>query len=513
MGYVRHDRRWRRLVSSLTAAIVCLATAGVSSGADSAYDPATDSYSMHAVTASIGARAWWDAGYTGRGVDVAVIDTGVAPVAGLDDPDKVVYGPDLSFESQAPNLTRFDTNGHGTFIAGLVAGRAPGLAQPYSAAPATAYSGIAPDARIVSIKVGTADGGTDVTQVIAAVNWVVQHRKDPGFNIRVITLAYGTNSTQRYDIDPLAHAVEQAWKKGIVVVAAAGNTGYQRGSGAPGLADPAYNPFVIAVAAADTLGTSNIKDDDIAPYSASSAGCGSCKKPDVAAPGSHMQGLRVPNSWLDAAHPSARLGDSYFRGSGTSEAAAVVSGAVALVLQRYPTMSPDVVKRFLTDNAQKLGGFDSEAQGQGEIRLGAMVAKNPPWGYGGQKFTSSTGTGSIELTRGQAHVTRDGVILTGERDIFGQPVVTGSLAAAATAGSSWSGGEWNGSSWSGSSWSGSSWSGSSWSGSSWSGSSWSGSSWSGSSWSGSSWSGSSWSGSSWSGESWSGATWATASWD
>ena len=124
-----------------------------------------------------------------------------------------------------------------------------------------------------------------------------------------------------------------------------------------------------------------------------------------------------------------------------------------------------------------------------------------------QTNASSTGTGSLEASRGTDHLSENGVVLQGEEDIFGQPFDAKTIAALEAAGHSWSGGIWNGSSWSGSSWSGSSWSGSSWSGSSWSGNSWSGSSWSGSSWSGSSWSGSSWSGSSWSGGSWLGASW------
>ena len=210
---------------------------------------------MKALTEQVGATAWWNAGYTGAGVGVAVIDTGVAPVAGLAGAGKIIYGPDLSFESQAPNLRNLDTNGHGTFMAGLIAGKDSTLTAPYANAPASAYRGIAPDARILSVKVGVADGGVDVTQVIAAINWVVEHKNDNGMNIRVLNLSYGTNSTQAAGIDPLSFAVERAWKAGIVVVAAVGNTGYQRGNGAPGLASPAYNPFVIAVGGYDSMGT------------------------------------------------------------------------------------------------------------------------------------------------------------------------------------------------------------------------------------------------------------------
>ena len=505
----------RRLARTSALAAAAAALFGLSAGASwgaEAYDVAADANSMHATTKYLGAQAWWSAGYTGKGIDVALIDSGVSPVQGLGGSGKVIYGPDLSLESQAPNLRNLDAFGHGTFMAGLIAGRDDTESSSLASAPADVYRGVAPDARIVSLKVGTADGGTDVSQVIAAINWVVQHARDPGLNIRVISLSYGTNTTQASGVDPLAYAVEQAWKKGIVVVAAAGNTGYQRGNSAPGLANPGYNPYVIAVGGSDSMETAATKDDRVGTYSASSAGCGSCKKPDFVAPGSHLQGLRVPNAWVDAFHPEGRLSDRYFRGSGTSQAAAVMAGAVALVLQKYPTMSPDLVKRYFASNAGKLASFDSEAQGAGQIRLGAMLAKVPQWSYTGQKFAAAAGTGSLERSRGQDHLTRDGVVLTGEQDIFGQPFDAAAIAGAAAAGSSWSGGNWNGNEWTGSSWSGSSWSGSSWSASSWSGSSWSGSSWSGSSWSGSSWSSSSWSGSSWSGSSWSGKSWAYADW-
>ena len=107
---------------------------------------------------------------------------------------------------------------------------------------------MAPDARIVSVKVGVADGGTDVSQVIAAIDWVVQHRNDSDLNIRVINLSYGTNSAQDYTVDPLAYAAEQAWKAGIVVVAAGGNYGFQSHmNNAPALADPAIDRYVLAV--------------------------------------------------------------------------------------------------------------------------------------------------------------------------------------------------------------------------------------------------------------------------
>jgi serine protease AprX len=476
------------------------------------YNPATDLYSMVNTTAYTGAKQWWTAGYTGKGVDVAVIDTGVAPLPGLNATGKIINGPDLSLESQNATFRYLDTNGHGTFMAGLIAGKDTTLTTPYVSAPTSAYRGMAPDARIVNVKVGVADGGVDVSQVIAAINWVVQHKTDTGMNIRVISLSYGTNTKQAYGVDPLAFAVEQAWKKGVVVVAAAGNSGYQRGNTAPGLANPAYNPFVIGVGGYDPMGTAAFSDDVMGTYSASSAGCGAtCKNPDFVAAGSHLQGLRVPGSFLDQTHPEGVIDARYFRGSGTSQATAVTAGAVALILQKYPTLTPDQVKRFITNNAQKIPGADSQAQGAGEINLTALAGKAPV-AYT-QKFTASTGTGSLELSRGTDHLADStGFVLSGEQDIFGTAFNAATMATLEAAGTSWSGGTWNGRSWAGSSWSGSSWSGCDWSGFRWSGSSWSGSSWSSNTWSGSSWSGFRWSGSSWSGSRWSGGVWSGGSW-
>jgi serine protease AprX len=488
--------------------VLALVCAGVSWGAGT-YDPATDMNSMYNTTKYTGAQAWWNAGYTGAGVDVAVIDTGVSPVPGLDGPGKIINGPDLSLESQNPAFRYRDTSGHGTFMAGLIAGKDLTITAP----TASAYRGMAPDARIVNMKVGVADGGVDVSQVIAAINWVIQHRYDNGMNIRVISLSYGTNSLQSSSVDPLSFAVEQAWKKGIVVVAAAGNSGFQQGHGAVGLSNPAYNPYVIAVGGSDSMGTATLADDTVGPYSATSANALATRYPDLVAPGSHLQGLRVPGSYIDLNHPEGQLGDRYFRGTGTSQSAAITSGAVALVLQKYPAYTPDKVKALITSTGVPLMDplnpstpIAKRVQGSGEIALTPMLTAQLPKKTT-QSFTTSTGTGSLEAARGADHMSDDGVVLQGEIDIFGRTYNAAAMATAMAAGNSWSGGTWNGNSWSGNSWSGNSWSGNTWSGNSWSGNSWSGNSWSGNSWSGSGWSGNSWSGNSWSGNSWSGNSW------
>jgi serine protease AprX len=509
------DRGWSldltasgRIGATLTAVLVVSLLAPAATLA-SGYDPATDVNSMYNTTAYTGATAWWNAGYTGAGVDVAVIDTGVSPVEGLATPGKIVYGPDLSLESQNPDLRNLDTNGHGTFMAGIIAGKDSDLTGPYADAPASAFRGVAPDARIVSVKVGVADGGTDVSQVIAAIDWVVQHKNDNDLNIRVINLAYGTDSSQDYEIDPLAFAVEQAWKAGIFVVAATGNEGYVFKTGS--LTNPANDPKILAVGASKSMGTMTVADDMVAAFSSTGS---NVRYVDVVAPGAHIVSLRVPGSYIDQhAGSTGYVSDRFFRGSGTSEAAAFVSGAAALEIQRRPTITPDRLKKEFLESATGLLGFSARQQGQGEVDMRKLLAQdiqNPPNSW--SKIAWSTGTGSLEASRGTDHLTSDGVVLAGKQDIFGHAFDSAAMAALEAQGNSWSGGTWNGNSWSGSSWSGNSWSGSSWSGSSWSGSSWSGSSWSGNSWSGSSWSGSSWSGSSWSGHSWSGNSWSTGSW-
>jgi serine protease AprX len=477
--------------------------------ASASYDPSGDVNSMASTSDYSGASAWWRNGYTGAGVDVALIDTGVSPVDGLNGTGKVAYGPDLSIESQAPNLTDLDSYGHGTFMAGLIAGHDGALQAPYDQAPASVYRGMAPDARIVSIKVGTADGGTDVSQVIAAIDWVVQHAHDPGFNMRVINLSYGTNSTQSYVLDPLAYAAEVAWNNGIVVVAAGGNYGFQSHmNNAPALADPAVDPYLIAVGSTDSNGTATMADDTVTDFSPWPKR-GATRGVDLVAPGSHLQGLRVPNSYIDVNHPGGRIDDRYFRGSGTSQSAALVSGAAALILQKYPNATPDRVKKLLTSTGFQISG-KAQAIGGGELQMTKALTAGLP--YSVQIFTPSTGAGSLELSRGSDHLTADGVTLTGEQDIMGSPFDATAMAALEALGKSWSGGVWNGKSWSGDSWSGISWSGISWSGISWSGKSWSTADWTSNSWSGKSWSTTDWSGKSWSGISWSGDAWSNGDW-
>jgi serine protease AprX len=452
--------------------------------------------SLYNIATTTGAASMWDAGYTGKGVDVAVIDSGTTPVDGLRTPGKVVYGPDLSFDSKVCTWSgckdgpahNLDLYGHGTHMAGIIAGRDDAAAATVTSAETGNFVGMAPDARIVSIKVADAKGRTDVSQAIAAIDWVVQNRKNNGLNIRVLNLSFGTDGVQDYVLDPLTFAAEQAWRNGVVVVVAAGN------GGAKGkLANPAYDPYVIAVGGTDTHGTAGIDDDKVAGWSNTGDGA---RNPDVVAPGKSVVSLRTSGSNLDANNPGARTGERFFRGSGTSQAAAVVSGAAALLLSQRPDLTPDQVKALLTGTARKLPKADATAQGNGTIDLAAARVAGTP-ANAVQKWTVSTGLGSLELSRGSVHVDVNGKTVTGEQDVRGNRWDAAKWTAGARTGTNWNGITWSGITWSGITWSGITWSGITWSGITWSGITWSGITWSGITWSGITWSGITWSGADW----------------
>ena len=173
------------------------------SGGFDGFAPKQDLGSMYWVGQEVtGAGEYWNDGFRGQGVDVALIDSGVAPVDGLTAAGKVLHGPDLSFESQHDAFRNIDTFGHGTHMAGIIAGRDTATPRPVQKGVENHFVGMAPEARVVSVKVADSHGNTDVSQVIAAIDWVVQHRNDPGMNIRVLNLSFGTDGVQDYRLRP-----------------------------------------------------------------------------------------------------------------------------------------------------------------------------------------------------------------------------------------------------------------------------------------------------------------------
>ncbi|NLT54271.1 MAG: S8 family serine peptidase [Actinomycetales bacterium] len=489
----------------------------LSLGTDAAAQPG----SMDKVIDTIKARDLWKKGITGKGVGIALIDTGVAPVPSLVADTKVTLGPDLSIESQLTELLHLDTYGHGTHMAGIMAGReGPEATGAEYAADTANFHGVAPDAQVLSLKVANHAGATDVSQVIAAIDWVVQYRYSTGMNIRVINLSYGTASQQDPLFDPLAYAAEIAMQRGLVVVTAAGNNAASE----TGLIDPAYHPNVIAVGATDMKGTADVTDDTLADFSARAGGnAAPTRGPDIVAPGTSIVSLRVPGSTVAVAHSSAAVGEWGIKGSGTSQAAAVVSGAVALMLQRRPAMLPPQVKELLTKTAKPLTDQTPATQGSGVIDL-AAAASAPYPNYPAQ--VQGKGTGTIEAARAGIHLVADGVELTGEKDLLGgtwDPVWMSSFTQGEI---TWgeSGSTWNSKLWTGSGWMGeddSEWDARKWYARKWKASLWAGATWSGGPWTDASWTTKQWTETGWSAGGWSSdvqlnglasSIWATSHW-
>jgi serine protease AprX len=296
----------------------------------------------------------------GTGVGVAVIDSGISDHSDLhaaSGASRVVYS-----QSFVPGDTStWDKYGHGTHVAGLIGGTgvSSGVANGYLAK----YAGVAPNVNLINLRALDQNGAGTDSQVIAAIQQAIALKNT--YNIRVISMSLGRPVFENYALDPVDQAVEAAWQAGIVVVAAAGNNGRDNSMGTHGFATigvPANDPAVITVGATRTFGTATRVDDAIASYSSKGPTLvDHLVKPDLVAPGNRLVSLLAPGSTLDKGNKnlevSSALGTAkYFRLSGTSMAAPLVSGAVALMLQQNPSLTPDQVKARLMKTAWK--GFN-----------------------------------------------------------------------------------------------------------------------------------------------------------
>jgi serine protease AprX len=405
----------------------------------------------------------------GSGVGVAVIDTGIADVPDLASRvQPIVDGTgvtrpclNLSGESDCR-----DSYGHGTFVAGLIAGT--------GASSGGAERGVSPGAHLVSIKVAGRDGSSDVSTILAAIQWAVSYKDQYG--IRVLNLSLGTDSSQSYRVDPLNYAVERAWAAGITVVVAAGNLGPTASS----ITKPADDPFVISVGAVDDRGTAGLGDDMLPDFSSRGPTItDGVSKPDLVAPGGHLLSLRSPGSAIDTDFPPSSPGP-YRRGSGTSMATGVVSGVVALMLQMQPTMTPDRVKFALKDTAAGAASSDPQAVGAGEPSAYRAVTQAGP-GLANAGLVRSNGLGRLDLSRGSVSVgsvdapsTVMGTTMTAQLALW-QPLAFITSAWTATswrvaplAGPAWPGTVWasssdlQGKNWQGKNWQGKNWQGAQW---------------------------------------------------
>ena len=321
---------------------------------------------MGVTTVAIGADQVWEdgwaagaAGVTGKGVGVAVIDSGVADLPELR--GRIVVSMDftkrkgqrvrstsegapISSSGEPLRRIRRDPNGHGTHVAGIIAAGGTSLYDD--------TRGVAPEAHIIDLQVLDANGDGFAGDVVDAIDWAVANRDR--YSIRVINLSLGGPVLQRCADDPVCQAVERAYRAGIVVVASAGNNG-KDASGREVLGDitvPGNSPFAITVGALNTKQTAWRSDDEVTTYSSRGVTrFDHLIKPDISAPGNKIRGLLAPGSMLAREHPELVIDTTEGKRlqlSGTSMAAAAVSGAVTLIMQSQPSAHPEWIRHLIS---------------------------------------------------------------------------------------------------------------------------------------------------------------------
>jgi serine protease AprX len=325
---------------------------------------------------TVGARnARVQYGYTGAGVGVAVIDSGITP-----------WHDDLTVSNKQGQrvtafvdfvngrTTKYDDWGHGTHVAGIIAGNGYDSHGTRGA--------IAPKANIIALKALDNEGRGKISNIIAALDWAVANKTQ--YNIRVINMSLGAGVFESYNVDPLTLAAKRAYDAGIVVVASAGNMGKAK-DGKPqygAIGAPGNAPWVLTVGASSTNGTTNRGDDTMAGYSSRGPTMVDfAAKPDLVAPGTGTVSLSDKNSLFYVTKATmlvkgSRLGLTYMPYvtlSGTSMATPVVAGTVALMLEANPKLTPNLVKAILQFTAQEYPGYDYLTQGAGFLNtLGAV---------------------------------------------------------------------------------------------------------------------------------------------
>jgi serine protease AprX len=330
-------------------------------------------------------------GVDGSGVGVAIVDSGVTSWHDDLGSDRVVHFVDFVGSQPLP----YDDYGHGTHVAGVIAGNG------YDSDGAR--RGIAPGASLVVLKVLDGEGNGYISTVIAALDYAIAHRAQ--FNIRVLNLSVASGVYESYNTDPLTLAAKRAVEAGIVIVTAAGNFGRDaKGHTQYGaVTSPGNAPWVLTVGASSHNGTANRADDSIAAFSSRGPSyIDYAAKPDLVAPGVGIESLADSSSQLFSSHPGARLWGTidtatppYLSLSGTSMAAPVVAGTVALMLQANPKLTPNLVKAILQYTAEHRVKYDDLTQGAGFLnargavqlarsfgrdRPPATIAKDPtPW--------------------------------------------------------------------------------------------------------------------------------------
>jgi serine protease AprX len=374
---------------------------------------------------------------------IAVVDSGI-DARTADFGDRVLAHVNLT-----PALDAVvDDEGHGTLVAGLAAG-------------AGAFPGIAPGAPLVDVRTSNADGASHTSDVIAAADWILQHKD--GYGIRVANFSMCGSIPASFRYDPLDAAVESLWLNGIVVVAAVGNYGDAAGPVSVAYA-PGNDPFVISVGALDAAGTASPSDDFLAPWSAHGHTLDGFAKPELSAIGRYLVGPVPAAATLPTRAPDRVVADGYMWMSGTSLSAPLVSGAAAILLARHPGWTPDDVKGALMKGASRTAerGFGG---GVGELDVARSDGfSNPP-------------NPNASLER---FVRVDSV--TGAHSFDGAAWTDAVTSGTWSPTTDWSATDWSATDWSATDWSATDWSATDWSATDWSATDWSATDWSATGW-------------------------------
>ncbi len=413
-------------------------------------------------------------GDTGQGVTVAVLDTGIDNLP--DFAGRLVGGVDLT----NGNNPYQDSYGHGTFVAGLIAGN--------GASSKGRYSGEAPGARLVSIKVAGADGVTHLSTLISGLQWAVDHQRTYG--IKVLNISLGFQPGQSTVRNPLDQAVEATWNSGIAVVVSAGNAGPFNGT----ILSPGDDPLVITAGALDDMAAALLSGDKMNDFS--SAGPTSPDgwvKPDLVTSGRSVVSVAAPGSTIYNSYPSGRVGSANFVGSGTSFSAAITSGAAALVLARHPGLSPNQVKARLLGTTSPGPVGNPFVDGHGALNAYAAATS------GAMNFSQSAASLSPAWPGATVSLLPIRPVDTWNANLWSGL----SLNLQPPNGWLWNGWAWNGGDWNGWGWNGRAWNNWAWNGAAWNGSAWTGRAWNGGGWTGSVWNGSAWDSSAWDSSAWS----------
>ena len=293
-------------------------------------------------------------GHTGRGITVAVVDSGIAPGPALP-AERILAAVDFTESAAGP-----DDFGHGTHVAGIIGG----------SGVEGSVRGVAPEATFVSLQVLDGNGGGYTSDVIEAVEWAIENREQYG--IRILNLSLGHPVYESWRSDPLTREVERAWAAGLLVVTSAGNRGRD---GYMTINSPGNDPYVLTIGAINDLNTADRGDDIATTYSSRGPSFGDhVLKPDLSAPGNRIVSCLSPDSAVADLFPDRVIDGDRIELSGSSMAAGVASGAAAILLERKPEMTPDQVKLVLMLSAEKVEGDDVFAVGAGRMNLVRALA-------------------------------------------------------------------------------------------------------------------------------------------